>query len=138
LPLKFEAGTTNYVGAIGMAEALKYVEKQGLTEIAAQEKSLLDYATEKLMEIEGLTIYGNAPDKISVISFLIENLHQYDVGMILDKLGVAVRTGTHCTQPVMQHFGITGTIRASMVFYNTHEEIDAFTEALKKAQMMLG
>ncbi len=137
LPFRFEAGTTNYIGAVGMAEALRYIKSVGFDHIAAQEKELLQYATMKLLEIPGLTLYGTAPEKISVISFLLDGVHPYDVGMILDKMGIAVRTGTHCTQPVMDHFNITGTIRASMVFYNTEEEIDRFIDAVKKTASML-
>jgi len=132
LPFKFEAGTMNYPAAIGLAKALDYVDSIGRTEIAAAEKKLLDYATEKLMGIPGLKIYGTSADKVSVISFLIENIHQYDAGMILDKMGIAVRTGTHCAQPVMDHFGIDGTIRASMCFYNTKEEIDILAGGIYK------
>ncbi|HYW96004.1 MAG TPA: cysteine desulfurase [Bacteroidales bacterium] len=137
LPFKFEAGTTNYIGAIGMAEAIRYVQNTGLDLIAAHEKDLLEYASKKLGAIPGLTIYGNAPQKISVLSFLLDGIHPYDVGMILDKMGIAVRTGTHCTQPVMDHFNISGTIRASMVFYNTEAEIDILADALEKASSML-
>jgi len=138
LPFKFEAGTANYAGAIAMAEALKYVQNCGLNNISLHEKSLLDYAQEKLNNIDGIRIYGNAKNKIPVISFLLGSAHPYDTGMIIDKMGVAVRTGTHCTQPVMDHFGISGTIRASMAFYNTKEEIDIFVNALEKAKQMLG
>ncbi len=137
LPLKFEAGTANYAGAVALAEALKYVEACGLEKITEHEKSLLDYAEKRLREIDGLRIYGNAANKIPVISFLVGSIHPYDMGMIIDKMGVAVRTGTHCTQPVMDHFQIDGTIRASMALYNTPEEIDILVEAIKKAKMML-
>ncbi len=137
LPYRFEAGTVNYIGAIGLAEALRYVRNTGFENIAAHEKELLSYATMKLSAIPGLRIYGSAREKISVVSFLLEGIHPYDAGMILDKMGIAVRTGTHCTQPVMDHFHISGTIRASMVFYNTGEEIDMFTDAVEKAVSML-
>jgi cysteine desulfurase/selenocysteine lyase len=137
LPFKFEAGTSNYIGAIGLGEALKYVKNIGIKEIAQHEKHLLNYCTEKLQSIDGLKIYGNAPDKISVISFLFQGIHPYDTGMILDKMGISVRTGTHCTQPVMDHFNISGTIRASMVFYNSEDDIDRFFEALVTARNML-
>jgi cysteine desulfurase/selenocysteine lyase len=137
LPFKFEAGTANYTGAVGLAEALKYIKSLGLDQIKSHEQKLLDYANEKLEKIEGLIIYGNAKEKIPVISFLLEGVHPYDAGMILDKMGIAVRTGTHCTQPVMDHFEITGTIRASMVFYNTMEEVDIFVKAVQQARMML-
>jgi cysteine desulfurase / selenocysteine lyase len=137
LPFKFEAGTSNYIGAIGLGEALKYVKNIGIQEIAKHEKHLLDYCTEKLQSIDDLKIYGNATNKISVLSFLLKGIHPYDTGMILDKMGIAVRTGTHCTQPVMDHFNISGTIRASMVFYNSEEDIDRFFEALVTARNML-
>ncbi|MCF8335684.1 MAG: cysteine desulfurase [Bacteroidales bacterium] len=137
-PLKFEAGTSNYVGAIGMAEALKYLQKIGLDEIAAHEKGLLDYATSRLEEIPGLTIYGTASKKISVISFLIENIHHYDTGMVLDKMGIAVRTGHHCTEPLMNHFNVEGTVRCSFAMYNTKDEIDHLYRALIKVNEMFG
>jgi cysteine desulfurase / selenocysteine lyase len=138
LPFKFEAGTSNYIGAIGLGVALDYVKSVGLENIAIHEHELLTYATEKLRKIDGLRIYGNAKNKISIISFLVDEIHPYDIGMILDKMGVAVRTGTHCTQPVMDRFEIEGTVRASMVFYNTFEEIDKLYEAVIKAKEMLG
>ena len=138
LPFKFEAGTPNYVGAIGMAEALKYLQKIGLDEIADHEEELLNYATSRLEEIPGLTIYGTADRKISVISFLIGNIHHYDTGMVLDKLGVAVRTGHHCTEPLMNHFGIEGTVRCSFAMYNTKDEIDHLYRALIKVNEMFG
>ncbi len=137
LPFKYEAGTTNYIGAAGMAEAIRYIEKTGIENIEAAEKDLLNYGTAKLKEIESLEIYGNASEKISVFSFLAGNTHPYDIGMILDKTGIALRTRTHCTQPVMDHFKISGTLRASLVFYNTREEIDYLAENLKKAIQML-
>jgi cysteine desulfurase / selenocysteine lyase len=132
LPFKFEAGTMNYPNAIGLAKALEYVDDIGRENIAEAEKVLLNYATEKLSGISGLKIYGKSDNKVSIISFLIDNIHQYDAGMILDKMGIAVRTGTHCAQPVMDRFGIDGTIRASMCFYNTKEEIDALAEGIGK------
>jgi cysteine desulfurase / selenocysteine lyase len=132
LPFKFEAGTTNFAAAIGLGRALEYINSLGRTEIAETERSLLEYATGKLLAIPGLKIFGNSRDKVSLISFLIDNIHQYDAGMILDKMGIAVRTGTHCAQPVMAHFGIEGTIRASMCFYNTREEIDILAEGIRK------
>ncbi len=136
LPLKFEAGTANYIGAVGLAEAIRYVQSLGMENIAAHEEQLLRYATEKLSSIPGLTIYGNAPHKVSLISFLLKDIHHYDTGMILDKLGVAVRTGTHCTEPVMQHFDISGTVRASFGLYNTQEEVDRLYAALLKVKEM--
>lgn len=136
LPYKFEAGTMHYTGAIGLAKALDFITSIGISEIASYEKELLIYATEKLSAIDGLRIYGQAPEKISVLSFLLNDIHHYDAGMVLDKLGIAVRTGTHCTQPVMDHFDITGTVRASMVFYNTFEEIDALVTGLERVKKM--
>jgi cysteine desulfurase / selenocysteine lyase len=137
LPFKFEAGTSNFIGAIGMASAIRYVRNLGLDHIATYEHDLLVYATEKLNQIEGMKIYGKARNKISIISFLIGDIHPYDLGMILDKMGIAVRTGTHCTMPLMDRYEIEGTVRASMVFYNTFEEIDRLYEALVKAKNML-
>jgi len=137
LPLKFEAGTPNIEGGIGLAAAIDYVNEIGLENIAAYEFELLDYATAKLSAIEGLRIIGTAKEKASVISFIIEDIHPLDIGTILDKQGIAVRTGHHCTQPLMQHFGIPGTIRASLVFYNTKEEIDVLVRGIDKAIKML-
>lgn len=136
LPLKFEAGTANYIGAVGLAEAIRYLQSLGVDAIAEHEEKLLKYATERLSSIPGLTIYGNAPKKVSLISFLLDDIHPYDTGMILDKLGIAVRTGTHCTEPVMQHFGISGTVRASFGLYNTTEEIDRLYDALLRVKQM--
>jgi len=132
LPFKFEAGTTNYVGAIGLGKALEYVLGIGRENIAGMEQDLLEYATDKLLAVSGSKIFGRSENKISVISFLINNIHQYDAGIILDKMGIAVRTGTHCAQPVMDRFGIDGTIRASMCFYNTRDEIDRLIEGVGK------
>ena len=137
IPHKFEAGTPNIAGGIVLGTAIGYMDEIGFDNIAAYEKELLDYATEKLLQIEGLRIYGTSVNKASVISFNIEGIHPYDIGTIIDKLGIAVRTGHHCAQPIMQYFNIPGTIRASFAFYNTKEEIDIFVEAVKKAQMML-
>ena len=136
LPYKFEAGTMNYIGAIGLGKAVEYVENIGIEEIAVYEHALLQYNKKKLGAIEGLRIFGNAPHKINVFSFLLDEIHPYDAGMVLDKLGIAVRTGTHCTQPVMDHFDISGTIRASMVFYNTEEEVDLLVHALERVRKM--
>jgi len=132
LPFKFEAGTMNYAGAIGMGAALDYVSSLGRNDIAQREKMLLDYATQRLTAIRGLKIYGTSQHKIPTISFLLDGIHQYDTGMVLDKLGIAVRTGTHCAQPVMGRFGIDGTVRVSMCFYNTTEEIDALGMGIEK------
>ena len=136
LPFKFEAGTMNYAGAIGLARALDYVSELGRGEIALREKMLLDYATELLSGISKVRVYGNAERKISTISFLIKDIHQYDTGMILDKMGVAVRTGNHCAQPVMDRFGISGTVRVSMCFYNTTGEIDILGTGIEKVISM--
>jgi len=137
LPHKFEAGTPNICGGIAMGAALDYMNGIGFEAIAAYEQELLQYATEKLLEIEGLKIYGTAKNKTAVISFNIEGMHPYDIGSILDKLGVAVRTGHHCAQPIMDFFKIPGTVRASFSFYNTKEEIDVLVAAVKKAKSML-
>ena len=137
LPHKFEAGTPNIAAGIAFGTAIDYIKEIGIENIAKYEEELLQYATEKLVEIEGLTIYGTSKNKASVISFNIGNIHPFDIGSIVDKLGFAVRTGHHCTQPIMQHYNIPGTIRASFAFYNTKEEIDGFIEAIKRAKMML-
>ena len=137
LPNKFEAGTPNIVGAIGFGNALDYLNEIGFKKIESYETELLDYATARLKSIPNLKIYGETKNKTSVISFNIGELHSYDSGTILDKYGIAVRTGQHCAQPVMDFFGISGTVRASFSFYNTKEEIDYFYESLKKAVTML-
>lgn len=137
LPHKFEAGTPNIEGGIVLGTAIDYLNEIGFDNIQQQENELLDYATEQLLAIDGLKIYGTAKEKTSVISFNIGNIHPYDIGVIVDKLGIAVRTGHHCAQPVMDFFKIPGTIRASFAFYNTKEEIDIFVNAIKKAKMML-
>ncbi|WP_333598964.1 aminotransferase class V-fold PLP-dependent enzyme [Flavobacterium sp.] len=137
LPHKFEAGTPNIEGGIVLGTAIDYLNAVGFDNIAQYEHELLEYATEKLLEIEGLRIYGTSKQKTSVISFNIDGIHPYDIGTIIDKLGIAVRTGHHCAQPIMDFYQIPGTIRASFAFYNTKEEIDAMVEAVKKAQMML-
>lgn len=138
LPFKFEAGTMNYPGAIGLGSALDYVTAAGREDIALREKQLLEYATEKLSAVKGLRIYGTSDKKISTISFLLNGIHQYDTGMILDKMGIAVRTGTHCAQPVMDYYGIDGTVRASICFYNTAEEIDLLITGIEKVKSMFG
>jgi cysteine desulfurase/selenocysteine lyase len=137
LPHKFEAGTPNIEGGIVLGTAIDYMNAIGFDNIAAYEHELLLYGTKRLQEIEGLKIFGTSENKASVISFNIEGIHPYDIGTIIDKLGIAVRTGHHCAQPIMNFFNIPGTIRASFAFYNTKEEIDIFVEAVKKAQMML-
>lgn len=136
LPFKFEAGTMNFTGAIGLAAAIDYLESIGRENIASVEQSLLKYATGRLNDVKGLRIYGTSDRKIPTISFLIDGIHQYDTGMILDKLGIAVRTGTHCAQPLMRKFGIEGTVRASICFYNTKAEIDALATGLEKVKQM--
>ena len=137
LPLKFEAGTSNYVGAVSLGEAIKFINTIGIKEIEKYETGLLQYAEEKLSGINDLTIYGKSKNKTSSVSFLLNGIHQYDTGMILDKLGIAVRTGAHCAEPAMKRFGITGTVRASFAVYNTKEEVDKLYEAVLKAQQML-
>ena len=137
LPHKFEAGTPNIAGGIAFGAALDYINGIGLESIAAYEQELLQYATEQMKGIEGLRIFGEAPQKTAVISFLVGAIHPYDMGSILDKMGIAVRTGHHCAQPIMDFFQIPGTIRASFSFYNTFEEVDRLVAGVKKAQMML-
>lgn len=137
LPHKFEAGTPNICGGIAFGAAIDYMNSIGFDAIATYENELLHYATLKLQEIEGLRIYGNSSQKTSVISFNVGDIHPYDIGSILDKLGVAVRTGHHCAQPIMDYYKIPGTVRASFAFYNTKEEIDTFIAALKRAIVML-
>jgi cysteine desulfurase/selenocysteine lyase len=137
LPHKFEAGTPNISGGIVLGVAVDYMNSIGFDNIAKQELALLNYGTQKLLEIEGLKIYGTAKVKTSVISFNIDGIHPYDIGTIIDKKGIAVRTGHHCTQPIMDFYQIPGTIRASFAFYNTKEEIDVMVEAVKKAITML-
>ncbi|MGB7784673.1 MAG: cysteine desulfurase [Salinimicrobium sp.] len=137
LPHKFEAGTPNISGGIAFGAALDYMNQIGFENIAAYEQELLQYATEKLQEIEDLRIYGTSEEKTAVISFNIGEIHPYDIGAIIDKLGVAVRTGHHCAQPVMDYYRIPGTVRASFAFYNTKEEIDTFVAAVKRAKNML-
>ena len=136
LPFKFEAGTPNYVGAIGLANAIDYVSELGLDNILKYESELLNYATEKIKNIDGLKIIGTAENKISVLSFIFDNIHYYDAGMVLDKMGIAVRTGHHCAEPIMNRFNIDGTIRASFAFYNTKDEIDKLYDALLKVKQM--
>ena len=137
LPLKFEAGTANYVGAIGLGEAIEYLAALDMAAVEAHEKALLNYGQELLSSIDGLRIYGQTADKCSIISFNVEGVHHYDLGMILDKLGIAVRTGQHCAEPVMAHFGITGMCRASMAMYNTREEMEALHRGVERAVRML-
>ena len=137
LPLKFEAGTANFIGAIGLARAIEWLQALDSAAVAAHERDLLDYATASLRSIDGLRIYGEADAKCAICSFNIEGAHHYDVGMILDKLGIAIRTGQHCAEPVMKHFGVTGMCRASFALYNTREEIDRMVEGIRRAARML-
>ena len=137
LPHKFEAGTPNIAGGIAFGAALDYINNIGMDQIAVYEAELLNYATKVLQKIPHLKVYGTAPQKTAVISFNVEGIHPYDIGSILDKLGIAVRTGHHCAQPIMDYYQIPGTVRASFSFYNTFEEIDSMVEALKKAIQML-
>ncbi|CAN5273962.1 cysteine desulfurase [soil metagenome] len=137
LPHKFEAGTPNICGGIAFGAALDYMNAIGIENIAAYEQELLEYATKRILEIEGVKIYGTAREKTAVLSFNIEGIHPYDIGTIVDKLGIAVRTGHHCAQPIMDFFKIPGTVRASFSFYNTKKEIDLFIEAVKRAKSML-
>lgn len=137
LPHKFEAGTPNIAGGIGFGAAIEYLNAIGLEEIASYEHELLIYATQGLKQIEGLKIYGDIPEKTAVVSFNIDKLHPYDIGTLLDQMGIAVRTGQHCAQPVMDFYGISGTVRASFAFYNTKEEIDVMIKGVKRAVNML-
>ena len=137
LPHKFEAGTPNIAGGVAFKAAIDWLNEIGLENIAQHESKLLQYATERLSEIDGFKLIGNAPQKAGVISFMINDLHPYDIGMILDKLGIAVRTGHHCAQPVMDAFCIPGTVRASLAIYNTKDDVDRLVEGVKKAKSML-
>lgn len=137
LPFKFEAGTPDFVGISALRTAIDYINGIGMERIAAHEKELLEYTTARMMEIPGMRIFGTAPGKDAIISFLIGNAHHYDTGMLLDKLGIAVRTGHHCAEPLMHRLGIEGTVRASFALYNTKEECDAFITALRRVASML-
>jgi cysteine desulfurase/selenocysteine lyase len=137
LPLKFEAGTSNFIGAVGLAEAINYVESIGQENIEMHERELLNAMTERLSLIEGLRIYGTTDNKCPIVSFTIDGTHPYDVGMILDKLGVAIRTGHHCAEPVMTHFGVTGMCRASIGMYNTLDEVETLARGVERAVAML-
>lgn len=138
LPFKFEAGTPDFVGIAAFSKAIDYIDSIGIEAIAAHEHDLLSYTTSRMMEIEGMRIFGTAPGKAAIISFLVGNEHHYDMGMLLDKLGIAVRTGHHCAQPLMETLGVEGTVRASFALYNTREEADAFIAALNRVIPMLG
>ena len=137
LPHKFEAGTPNIAGGVGFGAAVDYMNGVGYDAIAAHENDLLKHATEKLTQIDGLRIYGDVSNKVAVISFNIDGLHPYDIGTLLDKMGIAVRTGHHCCQPIMDFYQIPGTVRASFAFYNTHEEVARFVTGVEKAVSML-
>ena len=137
LPLKYEAGTSNFIGAVGLAEAIDYVNSIGREAIECHEREVLRYMTKQLSKIEGLRIYGTTENKCPIVSFTIEGTHPYDVGMILDKLGVAIRTGHHCAEPVMTHYGVTGMCRASIGMYNTLEEVDVLVKGIERAVAML-
>ena len=137
LPYKFEAGTPNYVGSAALASAIDFMDSIGIENIHAHEEMLLKYATEKLNQIDRVHIIGNAPEKSGIISFVVDGAHHYDIGLMLDKMGIAVRTGHHCAEPIMTRFGISGTVRISFAVYNTTEEIDIFIEALKKILNLL-
>ena len=136
LPYKFEAGTPDYIGTHALARALDYVSALGMDQIDAYEQELTRYATERLRSIEGMRIFGEAPHKGSVISFLVGNIHHFDLGTLLDRLGIAVRTGHHCAQPLMQRLGIEGTVRASFSFYNTKEEVDTLVAGIERVRHM--
>ena len=137
-PEKFEAGTPNVAGTLGLETAIAFIEDVGQDRVGAHEHGLIDHATARLLEIDGVRLIGTASEKVSVLSFLIDPIHPYDAGVILDRLGIAVRTGHHCTQPLMQRFGIPGTIRASFALYNTLQEVDTLVEGVRKVKAMLG
>ncbi len=137
LPLRFEAGTANYIGAIGLGEAIEYLNQFDLSLIEEHEHTLLRSATERLLQIEGLRIYGTQADKCGIVSFNVEGVHHYDIGMILDKLGIAIRTGQHCAEPTMAHFGVSGMCRASLAMYNNMADIDALVSGVDRAVQML-
>lgn len=136
LPFKFEAGTTNFIGAVGLAAALRYLNNIGRNNILKYEEELFSYALTKIQTIENIRIIGTSEHKTSIISFLLHNIHPFDTGMMLDKMDIAVRTGNHCTQPLMKFFGIDGTVRISFAFYNTTEEVDYLVESLKKVKQL--
>ena len=137
LPLKYEAGTSNYIGAIGLGEAVRYLQGLDMQAVEQYERDLTAYAEQLLQQVEGLRIYGTTEGKCSIVSFNVEGVHPYDMGMILDKLGIAVRTGQHCAEPVMQHYGVTGMCRASIAMYNTRSEIEALHRGVERAVRML-
>jgi cysteine desulfurase / selenocysteine lyase len=136
LPYKFEAGTPNIAGGVGLGAAIDYLGRVGIGNVTAHEEDLLDYATRTVSALPGLTVIGTAPEKIGVLSFTLDGIHPHDVGTVLDQEGIAIRTGHHCAQPVMEFFGIPATARASLALYNTREEIDALAEGIRKVQRM--
>ena len=136
LPFKFEAGTPDFIGATALAEAIRYIDNIGIENISAWEHKLLAYATQQLQQIKGLRIYGQTENKSSVISFLVDDIHPYDMGTVLDKLGIAVRTGHHCAQPVMKAFGVEGMVRASFALYNTYAEVDRLAQGIERVSKM--
>ena len=138
LPFKFEAGTPDFIGVIGLGEAIKYVNSVGLEEMAVYEHDLLQYAMEQMYAIPGMRMFGEAACKSSVLSFALGDIHHSDAGILLDKMGIAVRTGQLCAEPVMQHYGVTGMVRASLGMYNTVEEVDLFCQGLKKVGKLFG
>ena len=137
LPHKFEAGTPNIAGVIAFKSAIEFISDLGFNTIAEHENNLLEYATKEILKIEGVKIYGTSENKSGIISFNIDGIHPYDIGVLLDKMGVAIRTGHHCTQPIMERFNIPGTARISLAIYNTIEEIDVCMASIKKAKQML-
>jgi cysteine desulfurase/selenocysteine lyase len=138
LPFKFEAGTANYIGAVGLCVAVRFIKSLGIESLQKHENELLRYATEQLQNIGGVTIYGNASKKISTLSFLIDGVHHLDTAQILDKLGIAVRTGTLCAEPTMKRYDVSGMVRASFAFYNTMAEVDALADGIKRVKTMFG
>jgi cysteine desulfurase/selenocysteine lyase len=136
LPFRFEAGTPDFTASVAFAEAVRFIQEIGIDTIGRHEHDLLHYATQQLRAIDGLRIYGESPDKSSVISFLVNNIHPFDMGTLLDKMGIAVRTGHHCAQPVMDRFLIPGTVRASFSIYNTRQEVDALVAGVKRITSM--
>jgi len=138
LPFKYEAGTTNFIGAIGLDHAIRYVQNIGIENIEQYEKDLCKYAMDKIAKIEDVQLIGTSVNKSAIISFTIKNIHHFDAGMVLDKMNIAVRTGTHCTQPIMDYYNIDGTIRASLAFYNTEEEIDLLVDGINKVKQLFG
>ena len=136
LPFKFEAGTPDYVGSTALATALKYISRIGIENIAKHEQGVLAYATEQLLSIDKLKIYGTSKNKCSVISFLVDGVHQYDMGVLLDTMGIAVRTGHHCAEPLMRRLGVEGTVRASFAVYNSREEVDVLVNGIRRIVKM--